>query len=67
LVWVTLLGEINKVIEITNTHQEDMTMITTLRIVAIVVRDQNKALKFYTEKLGFEKAKAIKSHEVFKK
>ena len=30
-------------------------MITTLRIVAIVVRDQDEALGFYTEKLGFEK------------
>ena len=36
-------------------------MITTLRIVALVVRDQDEALKFYTEKLGFEK----KSDDMF--
>ena len=36
-------------------------MITSLRIVALVVRDQDEALKFYTEKLGFEK----KSDDMF--
>jgi predicted enzyme related to lactoylglutathione lyase len=29
--------------------------ITQLRIVGIIVRDQEEALRFYTEKLGFEK------------
>ena len=36
-------------------------MITSLRIVAIIVRDQDEALGFYVEKLGFEK----KSDDMF--
>jgi len=31
-------------------------MITQIKFVSIPTRDQNRALKFYTEKLGFEVA-----------
>ena len=36
------------------THQEIKSMIRGISVVSIPVRDQDAALKFYTEKLGFK-------------